>query len=340
MNNRNQRKERSKYKFTGDATKRPKDAHPESPSEVEAYVADDDELKQAINLAIYLGRPLLLEGEAGCGKTRLATAIAHELGLVLHRWDIRSTSLAKEGLYEYDALLRLHDVQVAQKDSNNMIDLGRDPSNSEDYLRYGALGKAFDSGDRPAVVLIDEIDKADLDFPNDLLTVLDDPWTFEIPEAGLENGKLKQVGPALNPPIVIITSNREKGYLPLPFLRRCVYYYMKFPDRTGLQKIVEAHYGEAITVSTESTTAKTQLKTDFVNAAIDRFLRLRESGELYKNPGTSEFLDWVDAMMTFGNLTTLLPLLKSLDTKQIPFREVLFKVQKDWQKFDAATIGG
>jgi MoxR-like ATPase len=340
LNNRNQRKERSRYTFTGDVAKRPKDAHPDSPSEVEAYVADDAELKQAINLAIYLGRPLLLEGEAGCGKTRLATAIAHELGLVLHRWDIRSTSLAKEGLYEYDALLRLHDVQVAQKNSNNPINLGRDPSNSEDYLRYGALGKAFRSGDRPAVVLIDEIDKADLDFPNDLLTVLDDPWTFEIAEAGLENGKLKQVGPALHPPIVIITSNREKGYLPLPFLRRCVYYYMKFPDRTGLQKIVEAHYGEAITGRTESATAETSPKTEFISAAIGRFLRLRESGELYKNPGTSEFLDWVDAMMTFGNLTTLLPVLKSRDTKQIPFREVLFKVQKDWQKFDAATIGG
>ena len=326
MTNLKQRKERSKYIFTGDPQKRPKKVHKDSPKETDPYVADELELKQAINLAIYLQRPLLLEGEAGCGKTRLAEAVAYELGLPFYRWDIRSTSLAKEGLYEYDALLRLHDVQTRQVDPT----IGRDPSKSENYLRYGALGSAFQESDCPAVVLIDEIDKADLDFPNDLLTVLDAPWMFRIPEVSID-GKPQEVGPAQHPPIVIITSNREKGYLPLPFLRRCVYYYMKFPDRSNLQRIVEAHYG--VDISETKSSLKSGFDSAFANAAIDKFIGLRDAGNLFKNPGTSEFLDWLDAMMQFGKADTLLPLLRSLDSKQLPFREVLFKVQKDWQQF-------
>ena len=319
------RKDRPRYHFTGDATQRSKTVHPDSPQEPEPYVVDDPELKQAIDLAMYLRRPLLLEGEAGCGKTQLARAIAYELGLPFYRWDIRSTSLAKEGLYEYDALLRLHDVEM----SKSAPTVGRDPSQPDNYVRYGALGKAFRLGDCPAIVLIDEVDKADLDFPNDLLTVLDQPWEFEIPEATMK------VGPAKHPPIVIITSNREKSSLPLPFLRRCIYYYMKFPDGTGLRKIVEAHYGN----EAPDSILKEPLRNELVNVAIDRFLSLRESGGLFKNPSTSEFLDWVDALIEFGNGSAIMSMLRSTDEKRIPFRELLFKVQKDWTKFRSVPIG-
>ncbi len=326
-----QRKDRSKYQFTGNPAARSTNPHPDSPTEIDPYVVDDPELKQAIALAIYLGRPLLLEGEAGCGKTRLAEAIAYELGLPFYRWDIRSTSLAKEGLYEYDALLRLHDVQTKV----GGIESGREPSNPENYLRFGALGKAFRLEDCPAVVLIDEIDKADLDFPNDLLTVLDKPWSFEVPEAIQADSKPLKIGPAKHPPIVIITSNREKGALPLPFLRRCIYYYMKFPDRDGLQKIVEAHYGELANPTTAIETQAKSFKQELVDAAIDRFIKLRESKALFKSPATSEFLDWLDAMVEFGDGERLVKLLGLADDKRLPFREVLLKVQKDWDQFSA-----
>lgn len=324
-----QRKDRARYHFVGDATLRPTQAHKDSPQAPEPYVVEDPELKQAIDLAMYLRRPLLLEGEAGCGKTQLARAIAYELGLPFYRWDIRSTSLAKEGLYEYDALLRLHDVQMSQSGAS----LGRDPREPGNYLRFGALGNAFRLVDCPAIVLIDEIDKADLDFPNDLLTVLDEPWAFDVPEATGEDGKPMRVGPAAHPPIVIITSNREKGYLPLPFLRRCIYYYMKFPDKAGLEKIVEAHYGE---LRTESESVASEV----IDAAIDKLLTLRDSSNLFKNPATSEFLDWIDALLQVGNPEKMVSLLKSSDAKKIPFRELLFKVQKDWDQFTAATVVG
>ena len=163
-----------------ESSERPKNPHQDSPKYPEPYVVSDP-LRKAVNLAIYLRRPLLLEGDAGCGKTRLASAVAYELGLPLYRWNVRSTTKAQDGLYEYDALLRLHDVQTqkmllehsgAELDGDadeSQAKLDRDPANPEDYLEYGALGKAFLLTDRPAIVLIDEIDKADLDFPNDLL---------------------------------------------------------------------------------------------------------------------------------------------------------------------------
>jgi MoxR-like ATPase len=230
--------------FTGNGDRKEPFSHHKVPTEAEPYVVEDRELIEAVNLAIYLQRPLWLEGEAGCGKTRLAMAIAYELGLPFYRWDIRSTSKAKEGLYEYDALLRLHDVQVKQAKGK----LDRDPTSSSDYIRYGALGDAFQLQEFPAVVLIDEIDKADLDFPNDLLTVLDRPWEFDVPEVVVDISKsdgqtsaertVLKIGPAQYPPIVIITSNRERKTLPLPFLRRCIYYNLKFPDENGLKKLL------------------------------------------------------------------------------------------------------
>jgi MoxR-like ATPase len=320
--------------FENDPTRRPSDAHGDSPKMSEPYVIEDAELKRAINLAIYLQRPLLLEGEAGCGKTCLATAIAYELGLPLYRWNIRSTSKAREGLYEYDALLRLHDVQVQAVDPS-----GREPSQPENYVRYGALGKAFQLGECPGVVLIDEIDKADLDFPNDLLTVLDKPWTFEIPEAGRKNpdtGKIEnKVVMATHPPIVIITSNREKFSLPKPFLRRCVYYYMQFPSQTSLKAIAQQHFGASSEQVQLTESSPLALDLGLVDAAIARLEQLRNGErQLEKKPGTSEFLDWVKAMHRFGEVSNLIGQLK-VDAKsdRVPFREVLFKVQRDWQNF-------
>lgn len=309
----------ARHTFQGDPQHRPKNAHPLSPKRQEPYIADR-ELIQAVNLAIYLRRPLLLEGEAGCGKTRLASAVAYELGLPLYRWDIRSTTKAQEGLYIYDAILRLHDVEV-QKGG---VPPARNPSNPTEYIEFGALGEAFQLEDCPAVVLIDEIDKADLDFPNDLLGVLDKPWKFKINETSAEIEAKQQ-------PIVIITSNKEKGNLPAPFLRRCVYYFIKFPDTTSrLQEIVRAHYEVQ-----EAQLETTQPGNKLVEAAADRFLEVRKAGGLFKNPGTSEFLDWIEALQNFDAKPYPVSKLKSSDP--IPYRELLFKLRADWQKYATAS---
>ena len=309
-----------RYRFQGDPKNRPQKPHPHSPARPEPYIAYP-ELIQAVNLAIYLRRPLLLEGEAGCGKTRLAAAVAYELGLPFYRWDIRSTSKAREGLYEYDAMLRLHDVQAKTVDKN----LPRDPSNSASYCRLGALGKAFQLQDTPAVVLIDEIDKADLDFPNDLLSVLDEPWQFEIPETNQTIA-----ASAGNQPIVIITSNKEKGNLPTPFLRRCLYSFVSFPNSPDrLREIVEAHYrvqGGAEGEEPQDAAPATEL----IQAAAKRFLAIRNMGKLFKNPGTSEFLDWLAALQNFGADPYPVSALEQ-GSGSIPYREVLFKLRADWQ---------
>ena len=257
--------------------------------------------------------------------------MAYELGLPFYRWDIRSTSKAKEGLYEFDFVLRLHDVQ-AQKLG---VQQERDPSDAKTYRRFGALGKAFQVEDRPAVVLIDEIDKADLDFPNDLLTVLDDPWEFEIPETGEMGEDNIQ---AKHQPIVFISSNKEKGNLPAPFLRRCLYYYMKFPnDPQKLQAIVEAHY-QALQADpsnqpqhSESASIDSVPSNTLTLAAAKRFLSIRQSGGLFKQPGTSEFLDWIEALHCFGEESYDPELLKTDD--DLPYCETLFKLRADWQKY-------
>lgn len=295
--------------FTGNPAQRPTDSHPNSPQQPEPYLTSE-ELITAVNLAIFLKRPLLLEGEAGCGKTRLATAVAYELGLPLYRWDVRSTTKYQEGLYEYDAILRLHDVNLA-KNLPEQPDTSQrpvDPSNPNNYLELKALGKAFDCPDRPAVVLIDEIDKADLDFPNDLLTVLDEPWSFTIRETG-------EVKRAKYPPIVMITSNKEKGNLPAPFLRRCIYYFIEFPNQPEqLKQIVAAHQ---------------QIPKDLVDVATDRFLTVRQQEGLFKKPGTSEFLDWLQALTHFG--TKPYSAKKLAKDEHLPYRELLFKLRADWR---------
>jgi len=303
------------YIFQCNLKEQPKDSNEDVPNTPEPYIASP-ELIRAVNLAIYLRRPLLLEGEAGCGKTRLARAVAYELRLPFYRWDVRSTSKAHEGLYTYDAILRLHDVQVKQQGGETGTK--RDPANPKDYRRFGPLGKAFRVEDRPAVVLIDEIDKADLDFPNDLLAVLDDPWKFEIPETdepiSISNQNLR--------PIVFITSNKEKGNLPAPFLRRCIYFFLKFPDEQ-LEAIVDAHYW-----------GKKGPDAGLIKAAAARFLDVRQDAALFKKPGTSEFLDWVEALRGF-TLPGEKPPTVSPEALP-PYPSLLFKLRADWLKYTGA----
>lgn len=290
------------------------DRHPDAPDAPEPYVASEG-LIEAVNLAIYLRRPLLLEGEAGSGKSRLARAIAYELGLPFYPWHVRSTSRAQDGLYSYDAIRRLHDVHLQRPESPSPdARRGADPSDPAAYRTFGPLGRAFQVSERPAVVLIDEIDKADIDFPNDLLAVLDDPWMFEIPETG------EEVTASQQRPIVVITSNKEKGNLPAPFLRRCLYYFVEFPDdEERLRLIVEKHYE----------THDTPPSPGLVSAASRRFLEVRREGLLHKKPGTSEFLDWVEALRGFRGGAERVP----PDKGDIPYPEVLFKLRADWQRY-------
>ena len=307
----------------------PQGRHPEAPQTPEPYVATE-ELVTAVNLAIYLRRPLLLEGDAGCGKSRLARHVAHQLGLPLYEWFVRSTSRAQDGLYTYDSILRLHDVHLRQFEARPAprsdarpakTAKGRDPERPMDYVAFGALGKAFRLRECPAVVLIDEIDKADIDFPNDLLTVLDKPWKFDIREADEPDVE------ASNPPIVIITSNKEKGNLPAPFLRRCVYFYIEFPaDVKRLKAIVDAHY--AVRKETEPPAVA------LVDAASERFLKVRGKGDLYKKPSTSEFLDWLEALRGFRDLAGVVESLRRDDAK-LPYPELLFKIRDDWWRHAA-----
>ncbi len=228
----------------------------------ETYIATE-ELQMAVNAAVELERPLLIKGEPGTGKTMLAEEIASSLGLNLITWYVKSTTKAQQGLYEYDAVSRLRDSQLGD-------DRVHDINN---YIEQGKLWEAFEA-DEKVVLLIDEIDKADIEFPNDLLLELD-KMEFHVYETG-------QTIKAVNRPIVVITSNNEKE-LPDAFLRRCFFHYIQFPDRETMQDIVEVHHPG--------------IKQDLVKEAMEIFFDVRKVPGLKKKPSTSELIDWLKLLM-------------------------------------------
>ncbi|WP_406828160.1 AAA family ATPase [Microbulbifer sp. ARAS458-1] len=228
----------------------------------DSYVATDD-LQMAVDAAVTLQRPLLIKGEPGTGKTLLAEEVASSLGLKLIQWHIKSTTKAQQGLYEYDAVSRLRDSQLG-------VDRVHDIGN---YIKKGKLWEAF-AADERVVLLIDEIDKADIEFPNDLLVEID-RMQFFVYETG-------ETITAKHRPIVIITSNNEKE-LPDAFLRRCFFHYISFPDRATMQKIVDVHYPD--------------IKQQLVAEAMDVFFQIREVPGLKKKPSTSELIDWLKLLM-------------------------------------------
>ena len=223
-----------------------------------SYIATD-ELKTAVNAAITLQRPLLIKGEPGTGKTMLAEQVAESLGKTLLQWNIKSTTKAQQGLYEYDAVSRLRDSQLGD-------DKVHDISN---YIVKGKLWEAFEA-DKQVVLLIDEIDKADIEFPNDLLQELD-KMEFHVYET-------QQQIKAKHRPIIIITSNNEKE-LPDAFLRRCFFHYIRFPDPATMKEIVDVHYPN--------------LRQELVSEALQMFFELRDIPGLKKKPSTSELIDWL-----------------------------------------------
>ena len=259
-----------------------------------SYIAST-ELRDAVNVAIAIERPLLIKGEPGTGKTLLAENISRALGMPFFKWMVKSTSKAVECLYVYDTVQRLNDSRFGDKDVSDI----------KQYIRFGPLGRSFLSDER-AVVLIDEIDKADLEFPNDLLAELDD-MAFDVIETG-EHVKAKQR------PVVIITSNSEKE-LPDPFLRRCVFHFIEFPDERLMEEIVRVHYPD--------------LKGNLLKQCLAKFYYLRSIDELRKKPSTAELIDWIGVLMKAGVSEREL-------RKSMPFLGALIKHESDLETMDMA----
>lgn len=246
------------------------------------------ELIQAVNVAIELEKPLLIKGEPGTGKTMLADAIREATGKKLFVWNIKSTTKAQDGLYVYDTIQRLYDSQFGEEGVDDI----------SHYIKLGMLGEAFRS-DEQVILLIDEIDKADLEFPNDLLWELDQ-MEFYIHETG-------ETVKAAHRPIVVITSNAEKE-LPDAFLRRCIFHYIAFPDREQMQDIVNAHFD--------------QLEEHLLKQAMDTFYWIRSLKDIRKKPSTSELIDWIRALLLGGIDPDAI-------RQELPFLGVLIKKDED-----------
>ena len=255
------------------------------------YVTSEP-LRNAVNVAIALKRPLLIRGEPGTGKTLLAHSIAHGLGKKIIVWNIKSTTKAQEGLYVYDTVQRLNDSRFGDKDISDI----------KQYIKLGKLGQAFASPEQ-VVLLIDEIDKADLEFPNDLLNELDE-MSFYIPET-------EETISAVHRPIVVITSNAEKE-LPDAFLRRCIFHYIEFPDPELMEEIVRVHYPD--------------IENNLLREALKTFYALRQIDDFRKKPSTSELIDWIQALIVGG---------VSIDRifAEIPFTGTLLKKETDYDFF-------
>ncbi|MFC1998669.1 AAA family ATPase [Chloroflexota bacterium] len=260
------------------------------------YVTSEP-LRNAVNVSIALKRPLLIRGEPGTGKTLLAYSIAKDLGKPLLTWNIKSTTKAQEGLYVYDTVQRLNDSRFSDKDITDI----------KQYIRLGKLGQSFVAKEHP-VLLIDEIDKADLEFPNDLLNELD-AMTFYIAET-------EETVAAEQRPIVIITSNAEKE-LPDAFLRRCIFHYIEFPAVDLMEEIVRVHYPD--------------LKENLLKEVMRVFYALRKLNDLKKKPSTSELIDWIHALLAGG-----IPIEKLKE--EIPFVGTLLKKEADYSYFSERKL--
>ncbi len=263
-----------------------------------SYVATDD-LKVAVNAAITLARPLLVKGEPGTGKTALALEVAEAIGVPIIEWHVKSTTKAHQGLYEYDAVSRLRDGQLGDERVHDI----------KNYIRKGKLWEAFTSPQLP-VLLIDEIDKADIEFPNDLLRELDRMEFYVYETHELVRAKHR--------PLVVITSNNEKE-LPDAFLRRCFFHYIRFPDKETMQQIVDVHYPG--------------LKKELLAAALAAFFQMRDVPGLKKKPSTSELLDWLKLLLAEDIPPEAL---HSKDTKAIvpPLHGALLKNEQDVHLFE------
>ena len=251
------------------------------------YVASE-ELLRAANIAMVLEKPLLIKGEPGTGKTMLAAAISQALGKKLIIWNIKSTTKAQDGLYVYDVVQRLYDSQFG----------GQGVDDIEKYVKLGKLGEAF-TDDEQVILLIDEIDKADLEFPNDLLWELD-RMEFHIPETG-------RTVKAKHRPVVIITSNAEKE-LPDAFLRRCVFHYIEFPDKELMADIVRVHYPD--------------ISERLLTQVLEAFYKIRNLPQIKKKPSTSEIIDWIQALQHGGADVGRI-------VKEVPYLGVLLKKNED-----------